>query len=176
MKKILFSICILISSTIALGQESSEGQTIPPNTIHKLGIHAGTSSGLGISYKALFKNKTMLQLVSIPVASKDLKYINSGISLKFKFQDFPEWDFYSYGALNHIYNESIEYSYYSDEDYTRTEISKFNGSAGISAEYGKGEFIKWCFQLGYGVYNMGTEDWQTNLTIGTTIDFSLNSK
>lgn len=175
MKKILFSFCIIINSVITLGQESSQGQTTPPNTLHKLGIHAGTSSGLGISYKALFKNKTMLQLVSIPVASKDLKYINSGISLKIKFQDLPKWDFYSYGALNHIYNYNKDYYIYPD-DYTRTIISKFNGSAGISTEYGKGEFIKWCFQLGYGVYNMGTEDWQTNLTIGTTIDFSLNSK
>jgi hypothetical protein len=182
MKKILPFIAILVSSTISLAQESNEAQTTPPITIHKLGIHAGTTSGLGISYKALFNNKTMLQLVSIPVASKENKYINSGISLKFKFKDLPEWDFYSYGALNHIYNESKVYNNFYNEmmlyndDYTKTTISKFNTSAGISVEYGKGEFIKWCFQLGYGVYNIGTEGWQTNLTIGTTIDFSLNSK
>ena len=183
MKKILFSICILISSTISLGQESSEAQIIPPNTIHKLGIHAGTTSGLGISYKALFNNKTMLQLVSIPVASKYTKLINSGISLKLKFKDLPEWDFYYYGALNHIYDESTEYNnnYYYDEmsnndDYTRTTLSKFNTSAGISIEYGKGEFIKWNIQLGYGIYNLGTEEWRTLPSVGTTIDFSLNSK
>ena len=182
MKKILFSICILISSTISLAQESKEAQTIPPNTIHKLGIHAGFTSGLGISYKALFNNKTMLQLVSIPVASKYTKFINSGISLKFKFKDLPEWDFYYYGALNHIYDESTVYNNFYDngmsnnDDYTRTTLSKFNTSAGISIEYGKGEFIKWNIQLGYGIYNLGTEEWSTLPSVGTTIDFSLNSK
>ena len=174
MKKILFFIAILISSAISLGQKSNEAQTIIPNTIHKLGIHAGTTSGLGISYKALFNNKMMLQLVTIPVASKNTKYINSGISLKFKFKDLPEWDFYSFGAFNHIYTDYKNYNYI--DDYYLTRISKFNSSAGISVESGKGEFIKWCFQLGYGIYNLGTDVWQTNLSIGTTIDFSLNSR
>ena len=183
MKKILFSIFILISSTISLAQESKEVQTIPPNTIHKLGIHAGTTSGLGISYKALFNNKTMLQLVSIPVASKYTKFINSGISLKLKFKDLPEWDFYYYGALNHIYRERTDYNtfyddvmIYDNDSYTRTTLSKFKTSAGISVEYGKGEFIKWNIQLGYGIYNLGTDEWMTLPSFGTTIDFSLNSK
>ena len=51
-----------------------------------------------------------------------------------------------------------------------------NTSVGISVEYGKGEFVKWSFQAGYALYSIGKENWQTNLSIGTTIDFSLNSK
>ena len=185
MKKIIFFTAIIFTSLLSKGQKSEAPLKTEPKTIHKLGVHAGTTSGLGISYKALFNNKTMIQLVTIPVASKNYKYINSGISLKLKFKDLQEWDFYSYGALNHIYNYSETYfdNFFYDEigalnvqDYNYTLISKFNSSIGISAEYGDGEFIKWNMQLGYGIYNLGTENWRTLLSIGTTIDFSLNSK
>ena len=179
MKKNILCITILFCSFISPGQLSNINQTGSKRVIHKLGMHAGTTSGLGVSYKALFNNKTMLQLVTLPIASKQYKYVNSGISLKQKFKDYPEWDFYSYCALNyiHIQSESFYYDYQSNQDiFTYSFTNLVNTSVGISVEYGKGEFVKWSVQAGYALYSLGTEDWQTNLSIGTTIDFSLNSK
>ena len=100
MKKTIICITILFCSIISLGQLSHLNQTDSNKVIHKLGMHAGTTSGLGLSYKALFKNKTMIQLVTLPIASKDYKYINSGISLKQKLKDYPEWDFLPNEDLN----------------------------------------------------------------------------
>ena len=180
MKKNIICIAILFCSIISLGQLSNLNQTDSKKVIHKLGMHAGTTSGLGVSYKALFNNKTMIQLVTLPIASKDYKYINSGISLKQKLKDYPEWDFYSYCALNYIHIRSQNYYYYSyqsDSDITNYSYTDLvNTSVGISVEYGKGEFVKWSVQAGYALYSLGTEKWQTNLSIGTRIDFALNSK
>lgn len=171
MRKNALCIAILFCSIFSIGQDLN--QTSPKQVIHKLGMHAGTTSGTGVSYKALFNNKTMIQLVTLPIASKDYKYINSGISLKQKFKDYPDWDFYSYCALNYIHIESQDY-YYDGPSTLYTDL--VNTSVGISVEYGKGEFVKWSFQAGYALYSIGNENWQTNLSIGTTIDFSLNSK
>ena len=164
MKKTIICITILFCSIISLGQLSHLNQTDSNKVIHKLGMHAGTTSGLGLSYKALFKNKTMIQLVTLPIASKDYKYINSGISLKQKLKDYPEWDFYSYCALNyiHIRSKNYYYNYQYDSNVTTNSYTDLvNTSVGISVEYGKGEFVKWSVQAGYALYSLGTENWQT---------------
>lgn len=152
-----------------------------PVFVHKLGLHAGTTSGLGLSYKLLINNKLMIQTVSLPVASRTYKYINSGLSLKYKFRDYEKWDFYAFAAGNHNYIESTEDVWSGDWMITEivtetTYINNYNGSAGIAFEYGQGEFFKLGVQIGYGIYNIGDQDWRTNLSIGSTIDFSLNSK
>lgn len=146
---------------------------IQPKYIHKLGLHAGTTSGLGLSYKLLINNHFMIQMATLPVASKYYKYINSGISLKYKFRDEEFWDFYAFGAGSHVHQYN-NFSIWGGNE--QTWSNNYNASSGIAVEYGKGEFFKLCAQIGYGLYNIGQEEWITNLSIGTTIDFSLNSK
>lgn len=179
MKKIILSVIITITSLTGISQVADSTVLKIPKTIHKLGLHAGTTSGLGLSYKALLNNSFMIQVVTLPIASKDLKYINSGLSLKYKFKDLAEWDFYAYGAGNYIFNESTSenYNFFTDEySSSTTTLNNTHFSSGIAIEYGEGELVKWSLQIGYAAYNVGSRDWLTNLSIGTTLDFSLNSK
>ncbi len=169
---------MLSYSAIGIAQEDTSYQL--PKYVHKLGLHAGTTSGLGLSYKFLANNKWMFQVVTLPVASKENKYINSGFSVKYKFKDYDMLDFYAFGAASYTFNQYTYYDYSMYPPYEsiqRTEISdNWNCSGGIAIEIGKGELVKWGIQMGYGLYSIGTDDWLTNLSIGTTLDFSLNSK
>lgn len=175
----IFALSLITFTGISQNNETAEPENSnTPTVIHKLGLHSGTTSGVGLSYKALIKNTLMIQAVTLPVASQDYKYINSGLSIKYKFRDYNLWDFYAYGAGNYIYTQS-SYGYYSldeTEEFIYEYNSNFHTSVGIAAEFGKGEFLKWSMQMGYALYNIGSDYWQTNLSIGTTLDFSLNSK
>ncbi len=181
MKKAILSLIFLGITFFGFTQDNQSSDSSNPKYIHKLGLHAGSTSGLGMSYKMLIKNKWMVQFVTLPVASKDYKYINSGLSLKYKVQDLDFWDFYVYGTGNYNFMQNGNYDYVYEPDYV--EIFKgyeyehrVNSSTGFSIEYGKGEFFKVSAQVGYGVYSIGTENWATNIAGGITLDFSLNSK
>lgn len=176
MKNLLTALIITIASQ-SFAQDTA---FTLPKYVHKLGLHAGTTSGLGLSYKLLYKNKFMVQAVTLPVASANYKYINSGLSFKYKFKDFETLDFYVFGAGSYTLIQDT-YDYYTGIPPYGTEIrssitDNFNFSGGIAFEIGEGELLKWGIQMGYGIYSVGTTDWLTNLSIGTTIDFSLNSK
>jgi hypothetical protein len=54
--------------------------------------------------------------------------------------------------------------------------SNVHTSAGLAFEYGKGELCKLSSQIGYGTYFIRQPEWITFLSIGVTLDFSLNSK
>ena len=183
MKKLL--LCMLFGgiSLSNFAQESttdSSSNYLSKKVIHKLGLNEGTASGAGLSYKALFNNKFMIQVVSLPIASQDYKIINTGLSLKYKFRDYNMWDFYSYVSGNHYFNQSQIYADnidpWTDVIYENDYTNNFHSSGGFAFEYGKGELIKLSTQVGYGAYFIGKSRWMTNLSIGFTVDFSLNSK
>ena len=184
MKKLL--LCLLFGS-VSLSTLAQKETTNPSSNylnkkvIHKLGLHAGTTSGAGLSYKALINNKLMIQMVSLPIASQDYKIINTGLSLKYKFRDYNMWDFYSYVSGSHYFNQDRFYAYdamdpWLDTTYEYEYKNNFHSSAGFAFEYGKGELIKLSTQVGYGAYFIGKSKWMTNLSIGVTVDFALNSK
>lgn len=111
-----------------VSQVSDSNNLEMPKTIHKLGLHAGTTSGLGLSYKALFNDKYMIQAITLPIASQDFKYINSGLSFKYKFKDLSDWDFYAYGSGNYIFSQYSTSSYdYNTDTYDNSyNIGKDN--------------------------------------------------
>lgn len=180
MKKRITTLTLALGMLTGFAQTSETTLKESPKVIHKLGLHSGTASGVGLSYKALFNHKTMIQLVTLPIASQDYKYINSGLSLKFKFKDLDIWDFYGYGSGNYVFSQDSWSSTFNSNtqlwESSTTYNYNVNASIGVAMEYGKGELVKWGLQAGYGVYNIGESSWMTNLTIGSTIDFSLNSK
>lgn len=178
MKKLIIGLTFVLISGIAFSQEDSTYQL--PKYVHKFGLHSGTTSGTGLSYKLLIKNQWMIQAVTLPVASQEQKFINSGFSLKYKFRDYAKWDFYSFVSVSHRFIQTTSFVWDEtgplDETKSSSYLNNVNSSGGIAIEYGEGEFFKWGVQMGYGVYNIGKDNWITNLSIGTTLDFSLNSK
>lgn len=178
MKKLILTGAIALISGICGAQneqtaESSE-EVITPKILHKLGLHAGTTSGTGLSYKVDINKKYQIQLVALPVASEDVKWINSGVQFRYKVRNLGDWDFFTYGAASYFYQYQKEY-YYND-GYTMqesfSESHAINTSAGIAFEYGRSEAFKLNIQTGYGGYDL-TDDWRTMLSIGVGIDFTL---
>ena len=165
-KSILIITAAILSLATVAQQEISPTN---PKYIHKLGLHAGTASGTGLSYKLLANNKWMFQAVTLPIASTYFFIVNSGLAAKYKFKDNPFLDFYVYGAGNLYYEKR-------GQSWSNFEIVNIGATPGISVEYGKGEFFKLAFQAGYGVYIFERGDWMTHISFGATVDFALNSK
>lgn len=179
MKKIILTGAIALLTGFASAQveeaKSEETTENTTKTLHKIGLHAGTTSGLGLSYKIQFADKYQVQLTTLPIASESYKWINTGLQLRYKFKDAGNWDFFTYAAASHLYTSSSNYYYYdyTDPDYSETTTNEsYNASAGVAFEFGRSESFKLNLQTGYGVYDI-TDDWTTMLTIGVGIDFTL---
>ncbi len=155
---------------------------------HRLGLHAGTTSGLGLSYKAVVKEKYQIQLTTLPFASKNNKMIFSGLNLGYTFLNNKIFDFLVILSASNIYTQNTtegytytNYDYYGGGGYstvtvptTTTYDNQINSSIGIGFELGPSDVFKFNFQVGYGIYDMLTANWQTLPSIGVGFDFKLS--
>lgn len=171
-------IVLLIScSTFAAYSQGA----ITKNVQHRLGLHAGTTSGLGLSYKAVIKDKYEIQLTTLPFASKNDKFIFSGVNLGYKFSNNKVMDFLLLVSASNNYESYTNegYTYYDYSGYTVVEPSttvttnKFNSSLGLGFQLGATEVFKLNFQVGYGLYDMFSANWRTLPSIGIGFDFRL---
>lgn len=173
MKNIFLTLAIVSTALFATAQDSSAVKT--NNIKHKLGLHAGTTTGVGLSYKLELQNKHQFQVVALPIASKHEKVIFTGLSYRYKFKTMDNWDALAYVGGSYYYD-----SYSSADDFVIEPSSdvinqSINVSGGLAFEYGKSEFFKVNLQLGYGLYDIFTQDWRTNLSGGIGFDFLLNN-
>jgi len=173
MKNILLTVAIVTTSLLTNAQDTSSGDKAIP-VKHKLGLHAGTTTGVGLSYKVEFKNKHQVQFVALPIASKEEKIFFSGLSYRYKFKTMENWDALTYvGASYYYYKYTWDYDVII-EPVTSDVDQQLNCSGGVAFEYGKNEFFKINLQLGYGLYNILNEEWRTSLSAGIGVDFLLN--
>lgn len=140
---------------------------------HRVGLHAGSNSGTGASYKVEINNKHQFQLVTLPIASNDRIWLSSGISYQRKFKEAEHWDFFMYGSISSLYTREKGYDWNSPEG-TYFETNTLNTSLGLHFEYGKSENFKINFNTGYGIRSFNTDNWGTNLALGIGFDFKLN--
>ena len=163
---------------------SAQSQVLVTPVQHRLGLHAGTTSGLGLSYKLVLNDAYEIQLTALPFASKDSKMMFSGLNLGYKFYNNKKLDVLVLLSSSYLYDQSVSEGYnYTDyngnyiviDDVVST-TSKVNSSLGVGFELGTSEMFKFNFQVGYGIYNMFSSDWQTLPSIGVGFDFLLLKK
>ncbi len=170
MNKILITIIIATCSLFLSAQDDSKNKQY--KTQHKLGLFAGTTRAVGFSYKLVLQEKYQFQVVALPVASKNQKILLSGLAYKYKFRSFKSWDILSFVSAGYYYNKT---SYDYDSGFISNpseEVLSF--STGLAFEYGKSDFLKLNLQVGYGLYNVTSEDWSTNLSTAIGFDFLIN--
>ena len=104
MKYVIFSI-LLFFSLPNLNAQSSPA--------HHLGLHAGSTTGLGFSYR-YWPAKLGFQVTGIPIFNGDNRnYISGGVSLLYLFKENKVVDLFGYIG-NHLILETNEYVYYYD--------------------------------------------------------------
>ena len=151
-----FFIFIFLLSTINLvGQdtivESSKGK-------HFLGFNAGSSTGLGLSYKYV-KNKFGIQITGIPTVRDQDIWTSSGLALTYRIIKNQAKDnkftFLLYAGSHYIYNkkEYGDYYYYDDVGtvYSQQDQHTINSALGIGFEYLKGRNFTFSLMSGYGI-------------------------
>ena len=174
MNKIFITIIIAVSSLFLSAQDDSENTQ--DKVKHKLGLSASTTRAVGFSYKLVLKEKYQFQVVALPIASRNQKILLSGLAYRYKFKSFKSWDILSFISAGYYYNKT---SYDNEiglieDDLLNPSEEVLNFSSGLAFEYGKGDFFKLNLQIGYGLYNVTSEDWSTNLSTAIGFDFLLN--
>jgi hypothetical protein len=108
------------------------------STVHRVGFQAGTTTGVGFSYKYQ-PSKFGLQLVSMPIFDGDGNVLASfGLSGLYRFTEFGKIDFFGYLG-NHIFIGRTDWGYH------------VGVGAGIDWHVWP-SVLDLNFQAGYGVY------------------------
>lgn len=137
----------------------THAQTDTKKTTHQLGLHFGTTTGVGFSYRCWLE-RFGFQATTLPsftsTTTQKRFFLSVGASLLWKFSESETVDFFGYLG-NHF--------------------AHFNSSDNLYAlGVGTGVYIKTLevlnlnFQIGYGLYN--TDTFFTNLAFETGIYYS----
>lgn len=136
MKKILCLLGIIVISLSVTAQESVPDFETKAN---EFGIHAGFSTGLGLSYRHWFDNNG-IQLTFLPVFTDDLTFVSGGFSVLHSFKESKYFRFYGYLGNHIIHNTDAEFE------------TQYN--MGIGPGFSFGKTVRFNLMVGYGLYDV----------------------
>jgi hypothetical protein len=143
---------------ITIGIYAQNGDTVVVKRIHEFGIHAGTTTAVGLSYR-YWPNKLGLQLTLLPVKTTDETFISAGITGLYSFYDSRLIRFFGYFGNNLTVNNYKNYNYqYNpiigiyESTYTFKHNRKYN--IGFGPGFGFGTRVRVNIMAGYGFYDI----------------------
>lgn len=139
---------LTVSLFIALGlfgQEAENNSVV--NRSNEIGMHAGFTTGLGLSFRH-WSNKIGVQVTVIPIKANDYQFISGGLTAMYSLSNKEYHRFFLYLG-NHILvkNERDLYEFENDEVTTT-----YNLGFGPGFEVGKS--VRFNIMIGYGAYNL----------------------
>lgn len=144
-KKIALTIAALILSIFVFAQDAENNEII--NKSNELGIHAGFTTGIGLSFRH-WSNKFGVQVTAIPLKANDFKFVSAGLTGLYSMSNKNYTRFYLYFG-NHILINSSFYNYYTDSNDTKI---RYNVGFGTGFEVGKK--VRFTIMAGYAAYNL----------------------
>lgn len=150
MKKIII---VLVLSISMIGV-SAQDETATKVKKNEFGIHAGATTGIGLSYRHWF-GKLGFQLTGLPIKTENFTFISGGVSLLYNFYDAKYVRVFGYIG-GHYYQDR-----HNDEDYNiltgdyeshKYEDSFYNFGFGPGFAFGKE--VRFNLQFGYGFYDV----------------------
>ena len=145
MKKLLIVSFYIFALNFSFSQNVEQAITAKPK--HNFGLHAGASTGLGLSYR-YWPKRLGVQATITPAFGKDFSFVSAGLSGLYIFGDNEKVDFFGYLG-NHLLLIDGNSLY----------------NVGLGAGF-KFEFVKLLnlnLQAGYGVFDL-TNDPFSNIT------------
>ena len=144
-KKISLFLVVLFITSIFYAQENKTETDIITRS-NELGIHAGFTTGLGLSFRH-WSDKLGVQLTAIPIKSNDFQFISVGLTGLYSLSNSKYHRFFLYLG-NHmlISNDLI-----SIDGVNESEIM-YNLGFGPGFEVGKK--VRFNIMLGYAAYNL----------------------
>ena len=162
---LFIGLCFFSSTTFA--QEDSPNENTPIFYRNSLGVAAGGTTGLGISYRHFFPNKFGFQVTGIPIFSQNHFYSSTGLSLMYIFREHERVALFSYLGNHVIYTEDNYYggSILWDEEPIQYSYLTYNIGLGAGVNIHLWDFIDLSVKVGYGVFDIPNGVY-TNLTGG----------
>ena len=136
MKKFLCSLSALMIAAAITAQENPADFESKSN---EFGIHAGFSTGLGLSYRHWFDNNGV-QLTFLPVFADDLSFVSGGLTYMHSFKESKYFRFYGYLGNHFIYNSDAE----NEQQY----------NIGVGPGFSFGKTVRFNLMVGYGLYDV----------------------
>lgn len=145
-------ILLLISSTLFAQDEL----TIKENKTRKnaIGLHAGSTTGLGISYRR-WPDQFGFQVTFFPIVSKGQSYVSLGITGMYKVSELKSIDVFIYLGNHFIYREDNYYydpAYYQDYDNSGNWTWNLGAGGGLDIKIAK--VLRLSIMTGFGNYDI----------------------
>ena len=153
MKSLLFLfLTFLIVST-------SQAQNDAVNYKHSLGLSAGLSTGLGLSYR-YWPKRIGVQVAGIPVFSRNRFFSSSGVSVLAKIRDFNNIRLFGYLGSNLMYEKNT-----SDWTGGVYESYTFFSALGAGFRFNFLDAFNLNIQTGYAIMNRPiSKYYETNIS------------
>lgn len=155
MKKFLLSVLAVF---FALQVFSQEERPSYPTYKNEFGIHAGFSTGVGLSYRHWLK-KNGFQLTFIPVKSDETVFLSGGLTFLHSFHQSKYVTVFGYIG-NHVYYSHDKYAYetWNDQtqsyDYETVNESETHYNIGFGPGFAFGKTVVFNIMAGYGLYDV----------------------
>jgi hypothetical protein len=146
---------ILITTLISLSVSAQNEESSTEYNGHQIGIHAGSTTGIGLSYR--YWGKTFgVQTTFLPTANKSSTYINSAITLLVKLKDFEKVRLFGYLGNNYIYEKRPRYQSIGwGNYYPYTSINHtYNLGLGFGLDITLAKRLGLNLMFGYGGYDL----------------------
>lgn len=126
--------------TLGFSSYAQEGST--PNWKNEVGLHAGFTTGAGLSYRYWF-SRAGVQLTALPIKSSSFTLMSVGGSFLYTFKEFEYSRFYGYVGAHYLEHKTSS----SDDTNERLNL-------GFGPALALGKQIRFNIMVGYGVFNV----------------------
>lgn len=151
---LLFAGFLGITSIAQDDQINEKGLTFKKST-HQVGLHAGSTTGLGFSYR-YWPKKWGVQVTGIPVFGQGYSFTSMGLSGLYMFNENKIVDFYGYLG-NHLVLTTDKYSYIDQNGNPVTQKNNqttYNAGLGFGLKFKFLEVLDFNIQTGYSVLDI----------------------
>lgn len=132
---------------------SAQEDTISKRLNHSLGVSAGSTTGLGFSYRFL-PNKWGVQITGVPVFEQYRNVFSAGLTALYRLREHEKMDVFLYLG-NHILFEKPKNLYPGSQGtWEPSTYSQYNAGLGAGVNINIADYLDLSLQLGYGVYNI----------------------
>lgn len=149
-KRILAILLIVLAVNVIKGQDTDKEKN-QNGLKNEFGIHAGATTGLGLSYRYWF-DKAGVQLTAVPIKNGDYILFSGGLTFLYSFYESEYKRFFIYLG-NHFWyhrNKTWNYSYTLQDSW----IEERTYNVGIGPGFSFGRVVRINIMAGYGFYDL----------------------
>ena len=154
MKKIILLICCFL---FVEGLFAQKNDTIKKRK-NEIGIHAGFSTGVGLSYR-FWPKYIGVQLTALPIKQGKDIFISAGFTILCKYYEAKYVRGFFYLGNHFLYekNEVNDFNLLPFQNYNESSKNTYKYNIGLGTGFCFGQIVKFNIMLGYGAYDVTGE-------------------